>query len=97
MLQGPQPRRRRTIAHRQDTGQFRLQRHPGDIFKAQITALGAGDAWINPGSRCIAIGPPGVGKSHLASAIGRELIENGDRVLMCCTPDLVLEIANRTP
>ena len=29
----------------------------------------------------------GVGKSHLASAIGRELIQTGDRVLMCRTTD----------
>ncbi len=67
------------------------------ISKAQITALAAGDAWISQGTSGIAIGPPGVGKSHLASAIGRERIENGFRVLMCRTTDLVLEIANRTP
>ncbi len=53
------------------------------ISKAQITALAAGDAGISQGSRGI--------------AIGRELIETGDRVLMGRTPDLVLEIANRTP
>ena len=62
------------------------------ISKAQITARAAGDAWISQGSSCIAIGPPGVGKSHLASAIGQELIENGYRVLMCRTPDLVQKL-----
>ena len=37
----------------------------------------------------LAFGPPGVGKSHIAAAIGYELIQRGHRVLMCRTSDLV--------
>ena len=42
-------------------------------------------------------GPPGGGKSHLASAIGLALIENGWRVLFTRTTDLVqkLQVARR--
>ena len=32
---------------------------------------------------------PGVGKSHIAAAIGYELVQRGHRVLMCRTFDLV--------
>ena len=41
--------------------------------------------------------PPGVGKSHLASAIGLALVENGYRVLFSRTTDLVqrLQVARR--
>jgi len=34
-------------------------------------------------------GPPGSGKSHLAAAIGYELVQRGYRVLMATTSDLV--------
>ena len=42
-------------------------------------------------------GLPGAGKSHLAAAIGRALVENGWRVLFMRTSDLVqrLQIARR--
>ena len=41
--------------------------------------------------------PPGAGKSHLASAIGLALVENGYRVLFTRTTDLVqrLQVARR--
>ena len=38
------------------------------ISKAQVNALAAGDAWLDQGANCLIFGPPGVGKSHLASA-----------------------------
>ncbi len=43
------------------------------ISKAQVNALAAGDAWLDQGANCLIFGPPGVGKSHLASAIGLAL------------------------
>ncbi len=69
---------------------------PG-ISKAHVTALAAGDAWIETGANCLAFGPPGVGKSHLAAAIGLALIEAGFRVLFTRTTDLVqrLQIARQ--
>ena len=60
-------------------------------------AICAGDSWINNGANLILIGGPGGGKSHLSSAIGLALIENGWRVLFARTSDLVqkLQVARR--
>lgn len=67
------------------------------ISKAQINALAEGDAWIDNGDNVLLFGPPGGGKSHLASALGLALIERGWRVLMTRTTDLVqrLQTARR--
>ncbi len=67
------------------------------ISKAHITALATGNAWIETGANCLVFGPAGVGKSHLAAAIGRALIEAGYRVLFTRTTDLVqrLQIARQ--
>ena len=67
------------------------------ISKAQVTAIAAGDAWLEKGANLLLFGPPGGGKSHLASAIGLALIENGWSVLFTRTTDLVqkLQVARR--
>ena len=67
------------------------------ISKAQIMALAAGDAWLEKGANLILFGTPGGGKSHLAAALGRALVENGWRVLFTRTTDLVqkLQVARR--
>ncbi len=67
------------------------------ISKAQVNAITAADGWLAEGANLILIGPPGVGKSHLAAAIGLALVENGYRVLFCRTTDLVqkLQVARR--
>lgn len=67
------------------------------ISKARIMALAAGDVWLDQGANLLLFGPPGGGKSHLASALGLALIENGWRVLFTRTTDLVqkLQIARR--
>lgn len=67
------------------------------ISKAQVNAITAGDTWLEKGANLLLFGPPGSGKSHLASAIGLALIENGWRVLFTRTTDLVqkLQIARR--
>ncbi|MGY3158153.1 IS21-like element helper ATPase IstB [Bradyrhizobium elkanii] len=62
------------------------------ISKAQMTALAAGDGWLNKGANLLLFGPPGGGKSHLAAAIGLALIENGWRVLFTRTTDLVQKL-----
>jgi Mrp family chromosome partitioning ATPase len=43
----------------------------------------------------LAFGPPGVGKSHLAAALGQTLIENGYRVLFTRTTDMVQRLQPR--
>lgn len=67
------------------------------VSKAQVMALCEGDAWLERGANLILIGPPGGGKSHLASAIGLGLLEKGWRVLFMRTTDLVqkLQVARR--
>lgn len=67
------------------------------ISKAHVMAICAGDNWIGKGANLILIGGPGGGKTHLASAIGLALVENGWRVLFARTSDLVqkLQIARR--
>ena len=67
------------------------------ISKAQVAALCDGDGWIEKGANLLLFGPPGGGKSHLASAIGLALVEKGWRVLFARTSDLVqgLQIARR--
>jgi DNA replication protein DnaC len=67
------------------------------ISKAQVMAITAGDAWLEKGANLLLFGPPGGGKSHLASAVGLALIENGWRVLFTRTTDLVqkLQVARR--
>src|SRR5580693_3289876 len=62
------------------------------ISKAHVSAICAGDSWIDMGANLILLGGPGGGKSHLASAIGLALIENGWRVLFARTSDLVQKL-----
>lgn len=62
------------------------------LSKARVMALAAGDTWLEKGTNLMCFGPPGAGKSHLAAAIGRALIENGYRVLFARTTDLVQKL-----
>src|SRR5206468_12906957 len=67
------------------------------IAREQVMPDTAGDACRERGGTLLLFGPPGGGKSHLASAIGLALIENGWRVLVTRTTDLVqnLQVARR--
>jgi len=70
---------------------FNFERVPM-ISKAQVMALTSGDGWIQQGANILLFGPPGVGKSHLAAAIGLALIENGWRVLFMRTRELIQQL-----
>lgn len=59
------------------------------LSKAHVMALASGDGWLQKGVNLLAFGPPGVGKSHAAAALGHALVENGFRVLFTRTTDLV--------
>jgi DNA replication protein DnaC len=67
------------------------------LSKARVLAICAGDSWIEKGANLLLIGGPGGGKTHLASAIGLALVENGWRVMFARTSDLVqrLQVARR--
>jgi len=62
------------------------------LSKARVMALAAGDAWLDKASNLLLFGPPGAGKSHCATAIGRALVESGYRVLFARTTDLVQKL-----
>lgn len=64
---------------------------PG-IRKAHLMALAEGDAWIEGGANILLFGPSGVGKTHLAAAIGAALVESGRRVLFSRTTDMVQKL-----
>lgn len=59
------------------------------VSKAQVKALISGDSWLRSGANLLLFGGQGAGKSHLAAAVGRGLVENGWRVLYTRTTDLV--------
>ena len=67
------------------------------VSKAQVMALATGTEWLDRGANVLLFGPPGVGKSHLASALGHALIDAGRRVLFARCSDLVqrLQAARR--
>ena len=67
------------------------------ISPSRVKALASSDSWLKGGHNVIIFGPPGAGKSHLASAIGLALVEQGKRVMFTRTMDLVqrLQMAHR--
>jgi DNA replication protein DnaC len=62
------------------------------ISKARVIALAEGDSWLDQGTNILLFGPPGVGKSHLAAALGHAMIDAGYRVLFTRTTDLVQQL-----
>jgi DNA replication protein DnaC len=69
--------RRRIDRHRHDSGlgsdkrlsSFDFAAVPS-VSKAQVMALSEGTEWLDRGANVLLFGPPGVGKSHLVSALG---------------------------
>lgn len=68
------------------------------VSKAKVQELSSNTQWITAGENVLIFGPSGVGKTHLASAIGHGLVEKGVRVLFTSTTALMqkLQAARKT-
>ena len=64
----------------------------GGAERARLTALCSSAQWISDAANVLLFGPSGVGKSHLAAAIGHALIEQGLRVRYCSASALVQQL-----
>ena len=62
------------------------------VLKSHITALATGESWLEKGATVLLFGPPGVGKSHLGSAIGHAQIDAGFRVVFTRTSELIQKL-----
>lgn len=70
---------------------FDFTRTPS-VSKVQVQDLSSNTQWIKRGATALIFGPSGVGKSHLASAIGHGLIEKGIPVLFTSTTALMQKL-----
>lgn len=62
------------------------------INSAQIQALSENISWVKKAENLILFGPSGVGKTHIAAAIGHSLIQQDIRVLFVSTMTLVQQL-----
>jgi DNA replication protein DnaC len=60
--------------------------------RAQLSRLACETGWVETAHNVLLFGPLGVGKSHLAAAIGQALIEQGLRVRFYAASTLVQEL-----
>lgn len=71
--------------------QFDLEAQPG-IDPKQIREL-ALCRWIANGDSVLLLGPPGVGKTHLAIGLGREAIQNGYSTIFTTATNLLSRLS----
>ena len=66
--------------------------HAGGSLKAQIQEL-AYLAFVQPAENVVLLGPSGVGKTHIALAIGYRALDAGQKVRFVTAADLMLQLA----
>lgn len=66
--------------------------HAPTVSKAKVQDLASNTQWITQGHTALIFGPSGVGKTHLASAIGHGLIARGVSVLFTSTTSLMQKL-----
>jgi DNA replication protein DnaC len=74
---------------------FQWERLP-PALRLQIERLRSGQ-FVTQAHNVIAVGAPGVGKSHLAAALGHELIQQGHTVLWTSTATLAFRQTRTAP
>jgi len=62
------------------------------INRQKISALAENPGWVKDANNVVIFGPSGVGKTHLAAAIGHRMIEHGFRCLFTATTTLVQKL-----
>jgi DNA replication protein DnaC len=62
------------------------------INVAQLVSFAETTEWVENAANLILFGPSGVGKTHIAAAIGRRLIEKGKRVYFTKTTTIVQKL-----
>lgn len=62
------------------------------VHRQQLSTLACETGWVEAARNLLVFGPSGVGKSHLAAAIGHALIDQGLRVRYTAASTLVQEL-----
>lgn len=77
-----------SLAKNKTLSSFDFSKSPS-VNSGRIKALADSDSWVKNASNIIIFGPSGVGKSHIAVAIGYRQIERGCKVKFWSTSHLV--------